>query len=64
VFEFQSKITPFEPDCEKINLKHVGRFAGQGKEFYSVARHSVHVSLEVEARGGSREAGSRRETSD
>jgi hypothetical protein len=32
----------------------VGRFAGQGKEFYSVARHSVHVSLEVEARGGSR----------
>jgi hypothetical protein len=57
------KITPFEPDCEKINLEdiahglsNVGRFAGQGKDFYSVARHSVHVSLEVEARGGSPEA--------
>jgi hypothetical protein len=57
------KITPFEPDCEKIELEdiahglsNVGRFAGQGKDFYSVARHSVHVSLEVEARGGSKEA--------
>jgi hypothetical protein len=57
------KITPFEPDCEKVNLEdiahglsNVGRFAGQGKDFYSVARHSVHVSLEVEARGGTQEA--------
>ena len=57
------KIRPLDPDPEKIELKdiahglaHVGRFAGQGKDFHSVARHSVHVSHEVEARGGSMEA--------
>lgn len=57
------KIRPLDPDPEKINLEdiahglsNVGRFAGQGREFYSVARHSVHVSLEVEARGGSEAA--------
>jgi len=56
-------IRPLDPDPEKIKLEdiahglsNVGRFAGQGEEFYSVARHSVHVSLEVEAQGGSREA--------
>lgn len=53
-------MTPLDPDPKKIDIKdiahglsNVGRFAGQGREFYSVARHSVHVSLEVEARGGS-----------
>lgn len=57
------RITPLDPDPAKIHLddiahglSNVGRFAGQGKEFYSVARHSVHVSHEVEARGGSAEA--------
>lgn len=57
------RITPLAPDREKINLEdiahglsNVGRFAGQGKEFYSVARHSVYVSYEVDARGASREA--------
>ena len=57
------KIQPLDPDPEKIELKdiahglaHVGRFAGQGEDFHSVARHSVHVSHEVEARGGSMEA--------
>jgi hypothetical protein len=33
-------------------LSNVGRFAGQGREFLSVARHSVHFSLEAEVRGG------------
>jgi len=53
-------VRPLDPDPEKIKLEdiahglaNVGRFAGQGKDFYSVARHSVHVSHEVEARGGS-----------
>lgn len=57
------KITPLAPQPEKIKLEdiahglsNVGRFAGQGKEFYSVARHSVHVSLEVAAREGSQGA--------
>jgi 5'-deoxynucleotidase YfbR-like HD superfamily hydrolase len=56
-------IRPLDPDPSKIRLEdiahglaNVGRFAGQGSEFYSVARHSVHVSREVEARGGSAEA--------
>jgi hypothetical protein len=56
-------IRPLDPDPENIKLEdiahglaNVGRFAGQGKDFYSVARHSVHVSHEVEARGGSAEA--------
>lgn len=54
------KIIPADPDPEKIKLddiahglSNLGRFAGQGPSMYSVARHSVHVSLEVEARGGS-----------
>ena len=54
------KIVPADPDPEKIKLddiahglSNLGRFAGQGPSMYSVARHSVHVSLEVEARGGS-----------
>jgi hypothetical protein len=53
-------IRPLNPDPEKIKLEdiahglaNVGRFAGQGEDFYSVARHSVHVSREVEARDGS-----------
>ncbi|MFP9190795.1 hypothetical protein ACLI4Q_03890 [Natrialbaceae archaeon A-CW1-1] len=57
------KIRPLDPNPEKIHvedvahgLSNVGRFAGQGQEFYSVARHSVHVSLEVEARGGDKAA--------
>ncbi|WP_293031788.1 hypothetical protein [Natronococcus sp.] len=56
-------ITPLAPEPERIELADVAhalsnlsRFAGQGKCFYSVARHSVHVSLEVGARGGSRAA--------
>ncbi|ELY91322.1 hypothetical protein C483_09791 [Natrialba hulunbeirensis JCM 10989] len=53
-------ITPLDPDPESINLadiahalSNLSRFTGQGKRFYSVARHAVHVSREVEARGGS-----------
>lgn len=56
-------ITPLDPDPDAISLDDVAhalsnltRFAGQGKGVYSVARHSVHVSREVEARGGSRSA--------
>lgn len=56
-------IRPLDPDPSKIRLEdiahglaNVGRFAGQGNEFHSVARHSVYVSREVEARGGSAEA--------
>jgi len=56
-------IRPLAPESEKIKLEdiahglsNVGRFAGQGEGFYSVARHSVHVSREVEARDGSIEA--------
>jgi hypothetical protein len=56
-------IAPLDPDPAAINiqdiahgLSNVGRFAGQGEEFYSVARHSVHVSHEVRARGGSEAA--------
>jgi uncharacterized protein len=52
-------ITPLAPEPERIELADVAhalsnlfRFTGQGKCFYSVARHSVHVSREVEARGG------------
>lgn len=57
------RITPLEADPDALSLddiahalSHLTRFAGQGAEFYSVARHSVHVSYEVEARGGSRDA--------
>ncbi|OIB55298.1 hypothetical protein [Natrialba sp. SSL1] len=53
-------ITPLDPDPEAIDLvdiahalSNLSRFTGQGKQFYSVARHAVHVSREVEARGGS-----------
>jgi uncharacterized protein len=53
-------ITPLSPDPEHIDLvdvahalSNLSRFTGQGKRFYSVARHSVHVSREVESRGGS-----------
>ncbi|WP_265109221.1 hypothetical protein [Halosolutus halophilus] len=56
-------ITPLDPDPAAIELDDVAhalsnlsRFTGQGIRFYSVARHSVHVSREVEARGGSRAA--------
>lgn len=44
--------TPEEIHIEDIihSLPHLARFAGQSPEMYSVARHSVHVSLEVEAR--------------
>ena len=52
-------IRPLDPEPSKIRLEdiahglaNVGRFAGQGSDFHSVARHSVHVSHEVEARGG------------
>ncbi|MFC4439665.1 MULTISPECIES: hypothetical protein [Natrialbaceae] len=58
-----STITPLEPEPERIDLADVAhalanlsRFTGQGRWFYSVARHSIHVSREVEARGGSRAA--------
>ncbi|EMA43944.1 HD domain-containing protein, partial [Halobiforma nitratireducens] len=54
------RITPLEPDPGSIalediahGLSNLSRFTGQGKDFYSVARHAVHVSREVEARGGS-----------
>ena len=54
------RITPLDPDPERIDLGDVAhalsncsRFAGHGVRFYSVARHAVHVSREVEARGGS-----------
>lgn len=54
------RITPLEPDPDAIVLEDIAhalsnlsRFAGQGREFYSVACHAVHVSREVEARGGS-----------
>ncbi|SEH17386.1 hypothetical protein SAMN04487967_3139 [Natronorubrum sediminis] len=57
------RITPLEADPDAVSLDDIAhalsnltRFAGQGTEFYSVARHSVHVSHEVEARGGSRDA--------
>lgn len=57
------RVRPLESDPSSIELSdiahalaHLSRFAGQGTEFYSVARHSVHVSREVEARGGSRAA--------
>ncbi|ADD05261.1 HD family hydrolase [Natrialba magadii ATCC 43099] len=53
-------ITPLDPDPDAIDLadiahalSNLSRFTGQGKQFYSVARHAVHVSREVEARGGS-----------
>ena len=53
------RITPLDPDPEQIDLGDVAhalsncsRFAGQGNRFYSVARHAVHVSREVEARDG------------
>lgn len=56
-------ITPLDPDPAAIELtdiahalSNISRFTGQGTRFYSVARHSVHVSHEVEARGGSRAA--------
>jgi hypothetical protein len=57
------KVAPLDPDPESIKLddtahglSNLGRFAGQGATAYSVARHSVHVSREVEARGGTIEA--------
>lgn len=56
-------VTPLDPDPSAIaledivhGLSNLSRFTGQGKDFYSVARHAVHVSREVEARGGSRAA--------
>lgn len=56
-------ITPLDPDPDDIDLadaahalSNLSRFAGQGIGFYSVARHAVHVSREVEVRGGCREA--------
>ncbi|ELY58817.1 hypothetical protein C491_08353 [Natronococcus amylolyticus DSM 10524] len=56
-------ITPLAPEPERIELADVAhalsnlsRFAGQAKCFYSVARHSVHVSREVEARDGGQAA--------
>lgn len=56
-------ITPLEPDPADVSIDDVAhalsnltRFTGQGAELYSVARHAVHVSHEVEARGGSPEA--------
>lgn len=53
----EEKVTPLAPDPAKIHiediahgLSNLGRFAGQSPSMYSVARHSVHVSLEVDAR--------------
>ena len=52
-------ITPLSADPDDVSLDDVAhalanqtRFAGQCDEPYSVARHAVHVSREVEARGG------------
>jgi len=56
-------VLPLDPEPSKIHLEdiahglsNVGRFAGQAEEFSSVARHSVRVSREVEARGGGKAA--------
>ncbi|ELY54450.1 HD domain-containing protein [Natronolimnohabitans innermongolicus] len=56
-------ITPLEPvpaDVALADIAHalanLTRFTGQGRDHYSVARHAVHVSHEVEARGGSPDA--------
>jgi hypothetical protein len=56
-------IRPLDPDPARIQLEdiahglsNVGRYAGQGQRFFSVARHSVHVSREVQARGESQAA--------
>lgn len=56
-------VTPLDPDPADLKLDDIahglanlGRFAGQGREFYSVARHSVHVSLDVKARDGNMES--------
>lgn len=56
-------IRPLDPDPARIQLEdiahglsNVGRYAGQGRRFFSVARHSVHVSREVEACGESEAA--------
>ncbi|MXV62575.1 hypothetical protein GS429_10970 [Natronorubrum sp. JWXQ-INN-674] len=53
-------ITPLSADPADVSIDDIAhalanltRFTGQGTEPYSVARHSVHVSHEVEARGGS-----------
>ncbi|ELZ02237.1 hypothetical protein C482_05481 [Natrialba chahannaoensis JCM 10990] len=53
-------ITPLDPEPAAINLDDIAhalsnlcRFTGHGKRVHSVARHAVHVSHEVEARGGS-----------
>lgn len=53
-----STINPLDPDPGAITLDDIAhglsrvcRFAGQCRGFYSVARHSVLVSREVEARG-------------
>ncbi|SDL01661.1 hypothetical protein [Natronorubrum texcoconense] len=52
-------ITPLAADPADVSLADIAhalsnltRFTGHGAEFYSVARHAVHVSYEVEARGG------------
>lgn len=56
-------ITPLAADPDDVSLADIAhalanltRFTGHGAEFYSVARHAVHVSHEVEARGGSPDA--------
>ncbi len=56
-------ITPLAADPDDVSLADIAhalsnltRFTGHGMEFYSVARHVVHVSYEVEARGGSPDA--------
>lgn len=56
-------VTPLSADPEDVSLEDIAhalsnqsRFAGHADAPYSVARHAVHVSREVEARGGSRAA--------
>lgn len=56
-------VTPVDPESASIELadiahalSNLSRFTGQGTHFYSVARHAVHVSHEVDARGGGRAA--------
>ncbi|WP_436346137.1 hypothetical protein [Natronorubrum sp. FCH18a] len=56
-------ITPLAADPDDVSLADIAhalanltRFTGHGAAFYSVARHAVHVSHEVEARGGSPDA--------